>query len=815
MKKICDKKIIFVDCFDTLIYRCVSVKTLELQWAIQLKRKFLELEEYSPEEILEIRKQIKYLLKDDFDEIPFSYFMEKFHEFFHLNIDKQQFVEYCQELEENIELGVQFINPDIYHTLKKYKALGKKIYLISDYHLPLSSVKKFLEYHNVSFLFQDVFVSSEVNCTKRRKGSKLFLYALQQIQCRAEDVVMIGDNYDSDYTMCKKVGIDSLYYKKKNKKIFHDSKLSNIAFNKKLLKFKLNCWKEKPFLDYSFLFSLFTKYLSEKATFDNVKTLTFLSRDGYFLKILFDAYQKLFVPKQQIIKTEYCYNSRKINEQIKKGTISDKYKNYIKSFLDNHILNIVDCGWNNSSQEIFSKSLGLPTRGYYIGTFSKNKVNVFCDRTGLIYDVSEDGETSPYYWLLRTNFTIIEQILGAPHGSLVAYESKPEFFWDKHEEYLYKTYIQKLQKQILQEVLSLAVWLKDVPQTEELQLLAKMNIQQNLLASKTSLQWMNEFSRCYYDNLSFNQNKAGNVAFRKKKQTWKEVLFFPEKRLSIIVKKQRKIKNNMHMFFYKLWAKGFIARLKILGKFKLKMKQQNVFLPKNNDQKVLLHFLKMPLSSTKEIFNKFALLPNACTYNDRNNNGFVFVSKNNATITLVAHADTVFHKNSSANILEKHGVLYSGDPEVGLGADDRAGCAICWLMRNEPVNILITSGEEKGALGSAFLKEEHPEVLKLIQKSKYVLQFDKKNGNEYKTYHIPVTKRFKEFIEKNYQFVHVCGGSGTDIVNLCSDKVCGANLSIGYYNPHTTKEYLVLSEWQNVLDKTRALLNKINNNDEK
>ena len=563
-----NKKVILVDCFDTLIYRCVSTTQVQLQWANMLKVKFSELNGFSAEQILKARNDIKFGLKDYYDEVPYDVLMEKVCEHFKLKLNKTEFVSYSKSLEENIELGVQFVNGKMLNFLKNQKEKGKKICLVTDFYLPESSIKKFLDYHNISHLFYGIFVSAEINKTKRRHGAKLFLHALSQIGCDLSDAVMIGDNFDVDYKMCKQLGIDSIHYKRKNNKIFNPQKLSNLSFNKKLVCFKLGLWKQKPFMFYSIMFFMFTKYLFEKAKCDGVKLLTFLSRDGYFLKIMFDEFNKLVVPNNHIIKSAYCFNSRKVNESLRNHKISNEYVTYLKSFLDKGYLNMVDCGWNNSTQETISETLNLKTRGYYVGTFSKNKLDYPCDRTGLIYDISENGKTTPYYWLLRTNFTVVEQLLGAPAGSLVAYDKKPEFVWQEQEKQFYFKHVEPLQKQILQEVLSLLVWLKDVPKTEELRLFAKLNVKQGLLSNKKTLNLLNEFSNSYYDNFSSNTNKQGNVNFKNQKQSLHDRLFNPEKRLSITVKKQRKIKNAFSMVLYKIWANCFILKLNLLGKFK-------------------------------------------------------------------------------------------------------------------------------------------------------------------------------------------------------------------------------------------------------
>lgn len=46
-----------------------------------------------------------------------------------------------------------------------------------------------------------------------------------------------------------------------------------------------------------------------------------------------------------------------------------------------------------------------------------------------------------------------------------------------------------------------------------------------------------------------------------------------------------------------------------------------------------------------------------------------------------------------------------------LGADDRAGCAIIWLLRNLGHGILITDDEEQGSLSVEEMARTNPELL--------------------------------------------------------------------------------------------------------
>jgi hypothetical protein len=57
---------------------------------------------------------------------------------------------------------------------------------------------------------------------------------------------------------------------------------------------------------------------------------------------------------------------------------------------------------------------------------------------------------------------------------------------------------------------------------------------------------------------------------------------------------------------------------------------------------------------------------------------------------------------------------------------------------------------------------------------------------------------YLSFIEEGTGYRLADNRSSTDIVTLCHT-VCGANLSVGYYDEHSEDERLVFSEWYHTL----------------
>jgi|GEM_PF-1360039 len=170
-------------------------------------------------------------------------------------------------------------------------------------------------------------------------------------------------------------------------------------------------------------------------------------------------------------------------------------------------------------------------------------------------------------------------------------------------------------------------------------------------------------------------------------------------------------------------------------------------------------------------------------------------------IMLCAHVDTVHTSSPEVIVYDKEsGIAWS--PQ-GLGADDRAGVlGILELIHKgfKPF-VLFTNFEERGCLGAKkAAKELNPNV-------KYVIELDRKGNNDCVFYQCD-NKSFIKYIQK-FGF-EIDTGSMSDITYLCPTwGVAGVNLSIGYFNQHTTSEYLVFPYLYSTLSKVEAMLRAV------
>jgi len=222
-----------------------------------------------------------------------------------------------------------------------------------------------------------------------------------------------------------------------------------------------------------------------------------------------------------------------------------------------------------------------------------------------------------------------------------------------------------------------------------------------------------------------------------------------------------------------------------------------------NEIGVLSGFLNTALNSGDEIFERFSGLEGAIV-KGKGLERFVYVpGKRSDRVVLSAHADTVWKsvaRHSTISLQE--GVFRSGVKGVGIGADDRAGCAIVWLLKDLGHSLLIFDGEEDHQLGSRYLLKHHPGIMNEINNDhQFAVSFDRKNGREFKCYDVG-SDEFRRYIMEKTGYREPDRSSHTDIVVIC-EKICGVNLSVGYYNPHYENESLNVNEWLNTLNIAR------------
>ena len=217
------------------------------------------------------------------------------------NIREQDFLKQSFRFELELEKRNIFLNDTLIGIVSK-QAPQSKIVIISDFYLGEDFIKELCIHLKIDDMLSGYYISSDIGA--RKSDGKLYRHVLKDLNIAPEELTMIGDNRSSDQAIPQAMGINILSQEACSNKTFYRKKNMMIS----LLR---NASGDNHVLNgYSTVFFLFTARLYDIAKKDKAKCLFFCSREGQFLKKIFDSYQQI-TQSIQPIRTEYLYVSRR------------------------------------------------------------------------------------------------------------------------------------------------------------------------------------------------------------------------------------------------------------------------------------------------------------------------------------------------------------------------------------------------------------------------------------------------------------------------------------------------------------------------
>jgi hypothetical protein len=187
--------------------------------------------------------------------------------------------------------------------------------------------------------------------------------------------------------------------------------------------------------------------------------------------------------------------------------------------------------------------------------------------------------------------------------------------------------------------------------------------------------------------------------------------------------------------------------------------------------------------------------------------GYVY-AQGTFPVLLLAHMDTV-HKETPQLVLYDPTNGSVSSPQ-GIGGDDRCGVfMVLEIVKRFNCSVLFCEDEEVGGVGARkFIQTDLAHELKF----NYAIEFDRKGKNDAVFYDCD-NEDFEEFITK--EFYKTAYGSFSDISVVAPFLGCAAvNLSCGYYNAHSTKEYVVITEMITSINAACRILERTTEKDE-
>ena len=575
LNALCSYNVIFVDYFDTTVFRYIHSHQIYGQWAKQILARCPQIGKFVDVKGL-IRNRWSALsnLRKHCDEPTYEELVCEIYSLCKINeseISLKQFSELSYSIDLGVELGCQYKNNEIVQVLGKLKEAGKKIYLVTDFYMPRTAYDSFLKALGIDHLFDGVFVSSECNASKRTGA--LYQYVLRELVVEPSSVSMIGDSLRDDVLHAKQNGITGFrYFPFLHKICTNISKKIEKDFSSQIIRKKsAELYRASFFEEYIIVLYAFIEKLYKIAKECEADKLAFLSRGGFFLKELFDEYQKNIIPEKERIKSEYCLNSRKVcfaarNDENAKRLLL----NYMEGFKSKKGLFLVDEGWYNHSQQAIASISGWDTFGFYIGSRRKEALDIAnrCERKGLLFDMGSQKPNTKYYGILCTNCSMYEQILTAAHGSVDFYYEedgvvKAGLKTNEKEMYLYDKYIHGMQERMLLQFKGLCAWTRKDGVT--LKECARIVLKSVIFNSKDRCEWLNDLDANRYDNCSTGKQK--DKSFKDVKVNVLKLIFHPDRYLGMFCKLQRKIYNKpMANVLYFPLAYGIYFYVRLLSR---------------------------------------------------------------------------------------------------------------------------------------------------------------------------------------------------------------------------------------------------------
>jgi len=184
--------------------------------------------------------------------------------------------------------------------------------------------------------------------------------------------------------------------------------------------------------------------------------------------------------------------------------------------------------------------------------------------------------------------------------------------------------------------------------------------------------------------------------------------------------------------------------------------------------------------------------------------GFIY-AKGDIPVLVTAHMDTVHKKQCNMYTIHNYKGMHRIQSSDGIGGDDRCGIYMIkqLILDGYRPSVLFCEDEESGGIGSSkFVETKYVEDLENLN---YLIELDRRNANDAVFYDCD-NPEFTEYITIMTGYAENWG-TFSDICNL--SEACGiasVNLSCGYYNEHTTKEYVIFEEMLNTINVVERLL---------
>jgi len=313
------------DIFDTLFSRKVfkpigifyyvkqKMQESDLKFDICLINDFINIRNYSERNVRERKKKDVTLIPNKKFEITLLEIYNRIQRLYQITNEQKEAM-----MQWEIEAEIANVDPNIERIdyLLDLINNGNDVVLISDMYLPKDVIKKMLSKANPKLSKLPLYLSSDLKVQKTTL--ELFLATYFDIDYKYKQWIHFGDNKLADYNKPKELGIIPVLHNVEGFDEYEEDIISTInTYDSYLIANiirKNRLLKEADNIDhfaYSFVALYYVPYVNwalKDAIKNGIDCLYFISRDGFYLKLVADELIKI---KKYPIKTKYIYGSRK------------------------------------------------------------------------------------------------------------------------------------------------------------------------------------------------------------------------------------------------------------------------------------------------------------------------------------------------------------------------------------------------------------------------------------------------------------------------------------------------------------------------
>lgn len=371
--------------------------------------------------------------------------------------------------ELSVEKSVCIPNETVVDLIKDLRKLKKEVILTSDMYLDKRQLQQILIALIPDLTFDKIYISCEMGLSKY--NGDLFKYIHN---CYNKKIIHVGDYFRGDYLNAKRSrGFNSIYLSYPKKNYTQLDKFINCTVSDR--RDEIYRW---AYTEFAPALWCFCEWLEQEATYHKCKQLLFLTREGDFLRQLFEIYYKgselnfdtLYTSRRSVLAASsdlnwdcikdlfgdatvhffsevFCLNANTTSQKteynlnsnlVKNWTGLEKVKNrcfeyskqqrklLLKMLEEKYFLSgdigIVDVGWKGSTQYYLSKifndaMIDAKLHGFYLGEFPEERYSGL-DKHGYICSSHEYHLKES---MLNSGF-IFENLLSPSFGTTTGYK---------------------------------------------------------------------------------------------------------------------------------------------------------------------------------------------------------------------------------------------------------------------------------------------------------------------------------------------------------------------------------------------------------